>query len=754
MTPLVSVIVPCFNAGRMLDPALRSVIAQSYPNIEIIFVDNNSSDGSADRAQSIAAGSARPFQLVRCEEQGANNARNLGYELARGDYIQWMDADDALGLQKIALQVDALERDQGAAIACCDWMLSRHLADGKRVDQVTPQRQVDDQILRTISGVWYPPHSYLVRRDAAARLQAERAWLPETKVGTDVEYSAIAALLGLRFRHVPEAKVQYNVWSSTQTSGASTSYAVRVDALRKIWRRLGELALRPDVAPRITPNHRILLDLDWNVWSMPAGSIEIGTRSRQLHELRHVASGSVIEASQREATVATAMLAGGVNKAIIHHALLVATLAPSLSNDYCFIVATLERFRRAGVLTPVDLAAAPDAPTPPRSARLRDATPTPSPSAQATAAVVADAWTQVLRGRGLSENRRFDAAGGDSLRLLNLALNFEERLGIPVPLDALSLRMRPGDFARVLDRILSERTDVEPNRSTPPPDRPEVEAEPPTIFLIRPRHHLDPSDTAMRNACAGLARIVSIGLPAWPELAKPNFSVPVLLDRIVEEIESRAGPGPVRLAGMCLGGMLAHAVARKLEAQGHRIGYVGILDGDATWALAGANPFPLRSLRAMRLRFRDHRLFSGPIPVLARWLANHPRILRWLNGRSWMARLPRKFALRLNWYLNTDMPGRFDPAGLANLMDPANPLDAPVFLFRALEQEPGSPADLHWKELCTQLSIVPVLGNHLTLFEPQHLPLLSRALSQTVRQALAAAAPPTRSEQALAHAAE
>src|SRR5947199_2891950 len=103
MAPLVSVVMPCFNAGRMLEPALWSVFAQTYPNIELIVVDNNSTDGSAERARAFAFGKPRPFRLVHCPEQGVNHARNMGYALARGEYIQWLDADDALGLEKIAL---------------------------------------------------------------------------------------------------------------------------------------------------------------------------------------------------------------------------------------------------------------------------------------------------------------------------------------------------------------------------------------------------------------------------------------------------------------------------------------------------------------------------------------------------------------------------------------------------------------------------------------------------------------------------
>jgi hypothetical protein len=360
VAPLVSVVMPSFNAGRKLAPALRSAFEQTHPNLEVIFIDNNSSDGSVELAKATAAQFQRPFQLLHCPEQGCNPPRNLGYALARGDYIQWLDADDALGVQKIELQVAALERSRDADFAYCDWMHSRHSADGRRFDQVIALQQVDDQILRSLSGVWYPPHSYLIRRAAADRLQAEGAWHPSRKVGTDVEYTAMAAMLGMRFRHVPAARIQYNSWSNTQLSSAGTRYAQRVAALRDIYARLRELAARPDVAPRIGARHRTLLNQNWDVWAMPRNSVELRALSTRLHQMRHRASGRTIELRPRETVVAQTLHALGTSKAIAHHALFIAAKAPALANDFAFIVATLSRFAGEGMLTPVDLSVAPD----------------------------------------------------------------------------------------------------------------------------------------------------------------------------------------------------------------------------------------------------------------------------------------------------------------------------------------------------------------------------------------------------------
>lgn len=102
MTPLVSIIIPAWNAGRWLDETLRSALAQTWPAIEIIVVD----DGSTDDTLAIARQFEGPLvRVVTQPNSGASSARNHGLRLARGDYIQFLDADDLLAPDKIAEQL-------------------------------------------------------------------------------------------------------------------------------------------------------------------------------------------------------------------------------------------------------------------------------------------------------------------------------------------------------------------------------------------------------------------------------------------------------------------------------------------------------------------------------------------------------------------------------------------------------------------------------------------------------------------------
>jgi glycosyltransferase involved in cell wall biosynthesis len=114
-TPRVSVIIPCYNAEAFVGQAIESVLAQTYPEIEIIAVDDGSSDGTRRVLEAFG-------NRVRLEEQphkGAPVARNRGLALSTGDRIQFLDADDVLLPEKIERQMAAMEAT-GADLVFCD----------------------------------------------------------------------------------------------------------------------------------------------------------------------------------------------------------------------------------------------------------------------------------------------------------------------------------------------------------------------------------------------------------------------------------------------------------------------------------------------------------------------------------------------------------------------------------------------------------------------------------------------------------
>jgi glycosyltransferase involved in cell wall biosynthesis len=108
VAPLVSILIPAYNAEAHLAETIESALGQSYPNKEIIVVDDGSKDGTLQLARQFAA---RGVIVVTQSNAGAATARNKAYSVSRGEFIQWLDADDLLSTDKINLQMRAFASD-------------------------------------------------------------------------------------------------------------------------------------------------------------------------------------------------------------------------------------------------------------------------------------------------------------------------------------------------------------------------------------------------------------------------------------------------------------------------------------------------------------------------------------------------------------------------------------------------------------------------------------------------------------------
>lgn len=129
--PLVSVLIAAFNAEDTIGQAIRSVLSQTWGNLELIVVDDGSSDATAARVAEFAENDGR-VRLLRSERRGGPySARNEALTIARGDFITLHDADDWSHPQKIELQARALLDDPGLVATYTDWVrVSNDLAFG------------------------------------------------------------------------------------------------------------------------------------------------------------------------------------------------------------------------------------------------------------------------------------------------------------------------------------------------------------------------------------------------------------------------------------------------------------------------------------------------------------------------------------------------------------------------------------------------------------------------------------------------
>lgn len=110
-TPLVSIIIPTYNRAHLIGETLDSVLAQTYTNWECIVVDDGSTDDTSELLNNYCKKDTR-FQYHHRpanRPKGANACRNYGFELSKGEYINWFDSDDLMHYDKLKLQIAGLE---------------------------------------------------------------------------------------------------------------------------------------------------------------------------------------------------------------------------------------------------------------------------------------------------------------------------------------------------------------------------------------------------------------------------------------------------------------------------------------------------------------------------------------------------------------------------------------------------------------------------------------------------------------------
>lgn len=156
MTPLVSVIIPVYNGEKTIKLAVESCLDQSLKNIEIIVVDNGSTDGTQGILQKIED---ERVNYIRIEQKGRSLARNLGLKKATGAYIQFLDADDWLLPKKLELATNYLEKHSEVKAYVCG---IDYKAKEGRVKRLFPKYTYEHEIL---AHNIFPIHSVVFRKE-------------------------------------------------------------------------------------------------------------------------------------------------------------------------------------------------------------------------------------------------------------------------------------------------------------------------------------------------------------------------------------------------------------------------------------------------------------------------------------------------------------------------------------------------------------------------------------------------------------
>jgi glycosyltransferase involved in cell wall biosynthesis len=261
--PLVSIVIPCYNCEEWVQPAVESCLNQTYPNIEIIVID----DGSTDRSLEILRQFLPRIELKTGPNRGGNSARNTGFALSTGEYIQFLDADDYLEPDKIARQVRFLE-ETGADVVYGDWRHKKHLAGSSlgyldRIEVSGAQPDIVASLLSLRGGsnglqaFWLNGGAVLYRRQVVNQLGG---WDETLRAAQDMDFITSVALSGAKIGYQPGCHFVHRQYGRVTVSSSNLgrwleSYCMSLNKSEVALARTG----------RLTPEYRTALAIGYLV---------------------------------------------------------------------------------------------------------------------------------------------------------------------------------------------------------------------------------------------------------------------------------------------------------------------------------------------------------------------------------------------------------------------------------------------------------------------------------------------------------
>jgi glycosyltransferase involved in cell wall biosynthesis len=265
----VSIIIPCYNGARFLRATLESALAQAHAPLEVIVIDDGSTDDSATLAGSFGA----PVRVIRQLNQGESVARNQGIAEARGDYLMFLDADDLL-------QPDALEallRSLGTGSGTVALMGHAPFSDDPTRPYATEMPPADAFFPRIMETNFGPPHCWLTPR---AVVRATGGFATDMRYSEDWDFWCRVALTGAPLVAVPYAGALYRRHAASQVATGSVAN-----------KAVGHAGVMERLCQGLIQNKALLRqygdDLFWNGWTALHRCRSLGVPWQDLAGLAH-----------------------------------------------------------------------------------------------------------------------------------------------------------------------------------------------------------------------------------------------------------------------------------------------------------------------------------------------------------------------------------------------------------------------------------------------------------------------------------
>ena len=210
--PLVSVIVNCYNCEKYLPETLKSIETQTYPNYELIFIDNCSTDKSAE----IARNFFENLNYIRLDNKvSLYTARNIALDLIKGEYVAFIDSDDVWGENKLSQQVALFDKET-VLVYCKRIFIDEN---GERINKKDSKKYTQHVVNRLLMKPFIPMSSVVIRSDVALSLRFDRRfnligdfdmWLRVAMQG-EIKY-VDKILLQDRIHHTSSGKKEWFHW--------------------------------------------------------------------------------------------------------------------------------------------------------------------------------------------------------------------------------------------------------------------------------------------------------------------------------------------------------------------------------------------------------------------------------------------------------------------------------------------------------------------------------------------------------------
>jgi glycosyltransferase involved in cell wall biosynthesis len=229
--PLVSIIIPCFNQARFVAQAVESALQQDYEPLEVIVVDDGSTDGLTKELKSYISHPA--FKYVYQENRGLPQARNRGIQESKGEFLKFLDADDWLDRSIIRKQAQILLEEPGLGFVYCDITLVNEDGTPREGGSVSQARQLlsGDIFPSLLAGGYFPPHTVLIRRNVL-----DQVGYFDESLGGHADYELWLRVVGSGYPayYVDEKLAYYRLHSSNMSRDWQHMQSTRLAALKKI----------------------------------------------------------------------------------------------------------------------------------------------------------------------------------------------------------------------------------------------------------------------------------------------------------------------------------------------------------------------------------------------------------------------------------------------------------------------------------------------------------------------------------------